>query len=237
MTDNTTDLMPTDQELETIEAQQGDVTTQADALVVATEVDLSTCSVLLTGIAALRKQVAEVFDPPVQAAHEAHKAALAARKKVEQPLVQAEATVKRKAAQFHTEQKRLADEARRKEAARLRKLEEERRLADAVRLEDQGKATEAEAVLATPAPTPAPVITTPPPPKVQGMSTRTVRSAKVVSLLDLAQYAASCPEYLYVLVPVQKHLDALARQHKVIKDGEQLLPGVVVVETVNVARR
>ncbi len=75
---------------------------------------------------ALQKEAAEVFDPVIQAAHEAHKKAIAAKKKITDPLTQEEAILKGAAQVYVLEQQRLASEREREE--RQRREAEERRL-------------------------------------------------------------------------------------------------------------
>lgn len=93
-------------------------------------------------------QVTEFFAPMKKAAHEAHKNICDREKAMLDPLKKAEATVKCIMGSWVMEQERI----RRAEEERLRKQAEEeaaRKLEEAIKLEEQGKAKEAEAAAST----------------------------------------------------------------------------------------
>lgn len=62
----------------------------------------------------LMKQVADTFDPIIRKAHDAHKEAVAQRKKHEQPLIEAEGIYKRSMLMYTQEQERQRQEQERK---------------------------------------------------------------------------------------------------------------------------
>lgn len=132
-------------------------------------------------IKALRSKVADTFDPLIKNAHELHKSILAKKQAVDRPLEEAERTVKRAMETYDREQERL----RREEEARLReierKAEEERRLQEAITLEESGQKEVAEAVMEAPvyvAPVVIPKVT----PKMEGGPVfRTIWKFRVVN--------------------------------------------------------
>ena len=93
---------------------------------------------LLLGIKSLRKEVDATFDPLTQSAFENHRKIVAAKRKAETPLSEAEQTIKGAMVAFDREQQRLAriEEERQREIAR--REEEDRRLAEAALLEAEG---------------------------------------------------------------------------------------------------
>lgn len=89
---------------------------------------------------ALQKEAGDIFDPVIAAAHEAHKKAIAGKKKVTDPLTQEESILKLVAQGYVVEQRRLAAEAERIEQA-VREATQRRLLAIA---EEERKARERE---------------------------------------------------------------------------------------------
>lgn len=123
---------------------------RANVLAVTTDAEFAAAGELLTGIKALRARIAESCDPVIEAARRMHQAALAQRRTLEAPLVEAEATIKRKLAAFHEERER----ERRAEAARLeaeqRRQAEEARTAERAALEAAGNIEAVAEIDATP---------------------------------------------------------------------------------------
>lgn len=110
---------------------------------------LSVANEFLLGIKALQKEIDATFDPIIQAAHEAHKKALAQKKKFEEPLIRAERVVKPKITAYLQEQERIRREAE----EQARQVEWERRQAEqeamrkALEAEAHGKQKEAEKII------------------------------------------------------------------------------------------
>jgi hypothetical protein len=145
-------------------------------------------------IKGLRKKINETFDPIITKAHEAHKEALAQKKKVEEPLIFAERWLNSQMTAYTKEQDRLrrAEEERLRQLAieeemQRRKLAEDTRLAEAAILEANGAKDQAEQVMAEIfQANEAPVIVAPPPPtipkvEVRGMATQTTWAFEVVN--------------------------------------------------------
>lgn len=101
----------------------------------------------------VRKEISDFCDDNIRRLHEAHKEALAQKKKFEQPLIEAEAYLSPQISSYlaKLEQIRKAaeDKARREreEAERRAREEEEARLEAAIKAEEEGKLEEAEKIL------------------------------------------------------------------------------------------
>lgn len=179
----------------------------------------------LQGIKALRNEAGEVFDPPIAAAHLSHKAAIAAKKGVEAPLIEAERILKGGMARYRDEQERVRREEQRRLEAIARKAAEDERLAEAIALEEAGETEAAEQVIEAPAPL-APVVVLPPAtPKVSGISSAVTYKAKVVDLLALVRHVAANPALIHLVKESQPDLNGMARRQKEAFS----LPGVEVV--------
>jgi len=179
---------------------------------------------LLKGIKALRNEAGEVFDPIVSAAHHAHKEAVAAKKGVEAPLIEAERILKSGMARYSDEQERIRREEQRRIDSISRKAAEEERLATAVALEEAGETEAAEQVIE--APVLAPVVILPPAtPKVSGISSAVTYKAKVVDLYALVCYISENPALIHLVKESQTDLNGMARRQKEAFG----LPGVEVV--------
>ena len=95
----------------------------------------------LRDIKTLQHEINETFDPIIRKAHEAHKEALAQKKRHEEPLVQAEKVMKSKLLAWDNEQKRLiALETERIQAENRKKLDE------AIKLKEEQALAEAEQI-------------------------------------------------------------------------------------------
>lgn len=162
-----------------VEAEAHDMERHAIALPVNDDETNLTAGEFLVAIRGLRRRIDETFDPVIGAAHKAHGAAIAAKKRHADPVDAAERIVKRKIADYSLaeESRRREEEARLQAAARVR--EEDARLAEAVLLEQAGESALAESVIAAPVVV-APVVL-PPPPKVHGVSTRTTWNFRIVN--------------------------------------------------------
>lgn len=188
------------------------------------------CNTLLE-LRRARKMIQEWFAPLVEAAHRAHKALTMRRSQIDQPYEACERALNALRIDYEREQQRLRmeEEARirreheERERARIaaeaaareqeRRAREELALAEAQRLEAEGRATEAAAVIdaaiAAPPP-PAPVYVPPPPPvvaaaipRVPGVTTRRVWRARVIDFQRLPD------EYK---LPNQSAIDAVVRK-------------------------
>jgi hypothetical protein len=211
---------------------------KARALAVTDQASYELAANTLKGIKALRSEVDAAFDPIVKSAFDAHKTAVAQKRKAEAPLTEAESIIKRSLSDYSIEQERLRQEEQRKRDEIARREEEDRRLAEAALMEREGQefgdaalVAEAHALIEQP----VTAVTAAPLPKaiptVQGISHRMTYSAEVTSLAALVKHIAQYPNLLPLLKVDQTALNAQARSLK-----ESLsLPGVRLVKTANVA--
>ena len=146
----------------------------------------------LLRIKSIKTQIAELFDPVVKRAHEAHKAATAARKKLTDPLDEAERAIKSAMGAYDYDQRCKALE----EEARLRREAEERAAAERAKLEakaekalEKGQEEKAEALLeqAQSVIPMAPVVV-PQTVKVAGVQTRYIRKARIIDATKVPAY-------------------------------------------------
>jgi DNA repair ATPase RecN len=152
---------------------------QGKSVVIKTSEDYEQAGFVFTTIKSVMKQVDESFDPIIQKAHQAHKEAVAQKKKIYEPLENVSKHVKRVMSDYDAEQERIrkAEESRLQEIAR--KEEEERKLAEAIAAEQSGDKQEAEAIINEEIYV-APVVVKKEVPKVQGMSFRTIWKFRII---------------------------------------------------------
>lgn len=122
-----------------LETEALSIPNQARQIAVTNQETLDKAGRMLTEvIKPLRAEAADVFDPIIRQAHEAHKAALAGKARVEKPLIEAEGILKTSIGGYLAEQERI----RLQEEARLRaeqeaRQREEARLSEARRVEEE----------------------------------------------------------------------------------------------------
>lgn len=212
---------------------------RARALTIADAASYTEASDFLKTIKMLRGQADAIFDPPIKAAHDSHRAAIDAKRKVETPLLEAEKLIKSALVRYDDAQERIRrEEQRRREDEERRRLEEDRiNLAAHMEREghtfgDAGLVQEAEELIAAPI---VPVVPAVPKatPAVAGQHFTVTWSAQVVNLIELVRFVAANPSHIGLLTANQPALNAQARSLK-----EHLaLPGVRPVGTKNVASR
>lgn len=199
--------------------------------------DYERAAEFLKSIKALRGQVDEAFDPTIAKAHETHKTAIAAKKKAEAPLVEAEQIMKVSVGGWL----RIQDQAAKDEEARIRrehedkvrKQAEEENLKEAQRLADAGDMDGAAAAVDAEITVPdIPVHVESSAPKVSGISKRTLYVVASVELSKLVKAVAEGRAPLECLKANDSFLGAQARAYK--KAGE-LFPGVVVKDEDSIA--
>jgi len=132
---------------------------QAEGLYICDNQSLAKSADFLRTIKTRQKSVTELFGPAVKAAHLAHKEFKALENDLIEPLKWSENKVKAKIANYTAEEerKRVAEEQRIREAARVREDEERLRLAE--ELEKRGESIAAEEVISHPSEAPMPVLT------------------------------------------------------------------------------
>lgn len=204
-----------------IEKKVALVPDEAQAIRVVDGPSYERAGLLLTTIKGFRAEINRTFDPIISKAHEAHREALAQKKRHDEPLVRAEAILKpRMVAYLQAE-----DEKRRQEQERLdaiaRREAEDRQLAQAARAEEAGNQDKAVSILERPTMV-APVVLPSAAPKVAGV--------KTYDRLDFRVDDAKLVPDIYKLVDEAKIRRALATY------GEDLrIPGVTFFKTKVVA--
>ncbi len=165
---------------ELIEREAKSTLDMARELVVTSDEQYSEAGLFVADCKALIAKIKDDFKEPKRKADEAHKAITAMEKRMLEPVVTAMDLASRVALEYKREQDRLArEEAEAIERERRRKVEEER-LAEAARLEAEGKTKEAEKVIEQPIEAPRPVRFETPVPKVAGLSTRKTWKARII---------------------------------------------------------
>lgn len=185
----------------------------------------------LKAIMALKKKIAETFDPHIKRAFEAHRSLVAEKKFHETPLQTAEAFIKRGILGYQQaeETKRRELEAKAQEEARK---EREKLEARAAKAEAAGKTEKAEALQVAAASVITPIVA-PTTPKVAGISMRTTFRAEVVDKMELVKAVAAGTIPLNALDANMPFLNNQARAMK-----ETLAyPGVKVVQETGIASR
>jgi len=178
---------------------------------------------VLVMIKKLRAEVNETFDPIIKKAHEAHREAIAKKKKVEAPLIEAENIVKPAMAAYDTLQRQRVEAERRRLEEEARKRAEDEALAAALHAEKQGEIEEAEAIINEPlevAPIVQPAAT-----KVAGVSYRENWTADITDMMALVKAVAAGEQPLSLLVINMPALNQMARALK----AELKIPGVKAV--------
>jgi hypothetical protein len=194
-------------------------------------------------IKALRKKIAQTFDPIITAAHKTHQEAIAQRKLVEEPLIIAEKYLngqvtdyKREQDRIRLEEERLRQEAIKIETGRKQK-EENDRLARAAELEASGAKEEAEALVneaIEEKEKPMEVYVSPPTtPKVelQGATIKEYWHAEIYDLRALCKAVGEGKAPLAYIDANMPTLNTLAR--RLMK--ELNIPGVKAVSTTSMA--
>ncbi len=220
-------------EIAQIEERAVAIPEKARSITVRDDESLNAASSFLASVKALRKEIAETFDPMIKKAHEAHREALSQKKRFETPLLDGEKIVKRTIADYMEEQERIrrdAEAQRRRAIAEIeckKREEEERALEEALKAEEEGRSKEAAEILdkaeAVIEKKPEPVVKVPEKPAMtHGTSIRKIWKWEIVDVLP--------NEYL---MPNEKKIAEDLR-----KSGYKLeIPGVhVYQESLVVAR-
>ena len=143
----------------------------------------------LQAIKALRAEADEAFDPIIKKAFETHHEALAKKRHVTDPLVQAETILKSGMGVFDDEQTRLREEEERRRREEADRLAAELRQAEIQEAEATGASKEELQALAE-APLPVMPIVVAAPRRVNGVSSRTAWKDEVTDLQALVRFAA-----------------------------------------------
>lgn len=190
---------------------------------------------LLIDIATLEAEIAEHHKPIKDAAFKVHKAAVAAEKRLLDPLGTAKGILKCSLSIWEVEQERIRLELQRKAEEEQRRLAEEAALAAALAAEANGAtAAEAEAIMEEVAA--QPVYVPPAAPTFQratGVSTRQTWHAEVTNLRELARAVGDGRISENYIQPNITALNSAARAEK----GTLRIPGVRAVMDTGIAVR
>jgi len=187
----------------------------------------------LKRIKGVRKQVDDLFDTIIKKAHEAHKAAVASKKQLTDPLDMAEGAFKKAMLVYNAEQQRLAaveQEKLRAIAEEQARKEREKLEAQALKAMESGKEEKAEELLSCAETVQAFVpIVTPQVSTVSGVSTRKTWKAKVVNPSLVPAYSGD----IELRKIDQGQLDRIAK----MTSGSAKIPGVEFYEESSLAVR
>ena len=210
---------------------------RAQALVIVDQRTYDAAVELGRAIKDLRAEAEAHHRPVIQAALEAHRRALEAFRRIDEPLKAAEAEIKRRLSAWVAEQERLRQEAERRAREEAERAAAEALEAQLEQIEAAGAPVEViEAVIrrAEAAPVMAPRVA-PQYERAQGIAARKTYRAQVISMIDLVRWVAANPTHETLLQPNQSALNALARAQR-----ENLrIPGVrvVVEDSIAITRR
>lgn len=215
------------QELET---QALSVPERAKLMTVTTAAEFTAAGELLKVVKGLRAEIDDTFDPIIKKQFEAHREALAQKKKVDAPLVEAEGILKPRIANYlqDEERKRRVEEMRLQKEARDR--EEAEQLAKADILHEIGEVDAANEVLREEIYVP-PVVLPSAAPKVAGISMRETWSAQVVDIMKLVKAVAEGKAPIQCISADTVFLGQQARAMK----GALNYPGVKAVMNSNIS--
>jgi len=207
-----------------LESQALSVPERAKLMIITTAAEYVAAGELLKAVKGLRAEIDSTFDPIISKAHEAHKEAIAQKKKVDAPLVEAEGILKPRISTFlrEEERKRQEEEMRLQKEAEDRAKEEQ--LANAVILDDIGETAMANRILEEAVYVP-PVVLPSAAPRVAGISMRETWSAQVVDLMRLVKAVAAGTAPIQCLSADTVFLGQQARSMK----GALNYPGVKAV--------
>ena len=212
MTETAVIERPNTQALATESRSQLDV---AQRMTVDSPESYDLAAVIKRELQTLRKRIADTFDPIIAKWHEGHKSTIAAKRELDTPPAKAMKIIEDKRLTWQAEEERK----RRAEEDRLRAIEmkraEDAKLAEATRLEAEGRKDQAEAVLEAPI-VATPVVLRSTVPKSDGVSVRTTWAFRIVE-------AALIPREW--LIPDQAALGAHARSR-----GESAIGTIAGVE-------
>lgn len=207
---------------------------RAEAIVIADQDSYTSAAELLVDITSLERQVVEHHAPIKAAAWNAHKVAVAAEKKLLEPLNVAKGIIKARLVGWTQEQERIRLEAQRKAEEEARILEEEQRLQLAAEAEEAGAPEETvQEILEMPTVmVPVPVVR-PTFQRAPGVSTSQRWKAQVVDIRALCRAVADGRASTELVQPNLVALNNMARAMKQTMN----IPGVKAVPETTVAVR
>ena len=133
--------------MNSLETQVLTLPEQANLIKIVDEDSFKKSGDFLVTIKKFRKEIDESYDPIIKKAHESHKEAVAQKKKIEAPLVQAESIIKKALSEYYAqiEKKRKEEEERLRLEAK--KIQEEMILKQAMEAEKKGQNEQCDKIL------------------------------------------------------------------------------------------
>ena len=213
-----------------LKTQTIDLEVRADALVVTNDEEYQDAAEFLKVLKDQAGKVKDFFKPIKDAAHKAHKEVCDREKMMLEPLTRAEAVIKKAAGGYLAEQERKRREAEER-ARRAAKEEADRRMAEAIELENQGRVEEAAAAMeeAEIIDSATVAVPTSPAKKVKGVS-----SSKDWEIVSIDESKVPVDVAGTVIRPVDS--GAIMRLVRASK-GTIKIPGVTYKETVRMSVR
>jgi hypothetical protein len=189
---------------------------QAKLIVVSDKDSMAMADNTVEAITAMMKEVDTVFKPMADKAFAAHREITGRWKTIKQPLEDAKTYLVNQVKAYQRKVREEAEAEQRRLAEIARKQEEERRLAEALEAEKEGKVEEAQAIIEEEVFVPTPVVR-PDVPKVDGRKYATKWSWKVTDINKVPR------EYLIV---DQIKMNGIVRAMK----GQTRISGIEVFE-------
>jgi hypothetical protein len=216
-----------------IKAEGTEIMASVEALVVIDQASYDLANALIERCDTTLKRIAEVHDPVIKAAHNTHKAALDAKKRLAEPIeTLKKAASKKMTAWYQAEQARIAEERRAAEE-RARKEAEEKRLREAEALAQAGMKEAASVALDAPLDV-AEFIKAPELPiAAAGVSYRANWKVEVIDFMALIKAVAAGQLPTTVLLPNLPALNQMAKAYR----NTQEIPGVRQFNNVTQAKR
>lgn len=215
-------------ELVPIDTRALTLSEQARAMTVTDQATHDMATELYLGLSQLEREIAAIHDPAIKAAHDSHKAAIAAKAKLAAPVEEAKRIIKPKITTWEAEQERIRRELEQKAIEEARKREESERLAMAIQAEELGAPAEyIEEVLSTPQEIQRPVVA-PTFQKTKGFSSRESWSARVTDIRLLCREIADGRQPANLIDGNMTVLNGLARSLK----SALKIPGVQAVKSI-----
>lgn len=195
---------------------------RARAFLVTSQETLERAADALKGIKELRAEIEATFGPIVKKAFETHRAATAARKKVEEPLTEAEGIIKRSVSGYQQEQERIRQEEERRLRAEAEERARQERARELAELEASKPSVEEYVAVSERPLEVAPTYAPPMVQKVAGVSSRESWKADVTDIGALIGFVAQNRQYMNLLTANTTAVNAMARSLK----SAMAIPGI-----------
>lgn len=194
----------------------------ARSLAIQNDEDFTRADELLVSIADQKKEICARFDGIIKKTNAAHKEAVAQKRDLMDPRVEAETLIRACMAEYHQIKKAEVDRLAAEHSATAKVSMDEDRLHIAEQLEKSGRPQEAEAVLSRPVVAPSPTASWTPVPASKGTSFTAKWKARVVSLPDLVKAVAEGKAPAGLIKADESALNGMARALK----STASIPGV-----------